>query len=89
MAKKLINILHDIHQQGVIHRDIKPDNIIITDSAEPILIDFGLSAYCKTQRSAGFASQNALNGDYVYKSDDFESLCYTLYALEIGQSKWL
>jgi HEAT repeat protein/tRNA A-37 threonylcarbamoyl transferase component Bud32 len=31
------------HQQGVIHRDLKPDNILMTAEDEPIITDFGLA----------------------------------------------
>ncbi|MEE8340433.1 MAG: bifunctional serine/threonine-protein kinase/formylglycine-generating enzyme family protein [Xanthomonadales bacterium] len=37
----LLDALEYIHRQGVIHQDIKPANIYITDSGSPILLDFG------------------------------------------------
>ena len=37
----LLDALEYIHQQGVIHQDIKPANIYITDDGSPILLDFG------------------------------------------------
>jgi serine/threonine-protein kinase len=38
----LLPILHRIHKQGLIHRDIKPDNIILRHpTGKPVLIDFG------------------------------------------------
>ena len=41
----LINALHYCHNViGVIHRDIKPDNIMINHLDEAVLIDFGVSA---------------------------------------------
>ncbi|WP_419698131.1 serine/threonine-protein kinase [Mucilaginibacter sp. NFX135] len=43
---KMTDILIACHELGIVHRDIKPDNIILKDGrvAEPRLIDFGLSA---------------------------------------------
>lgn len=42
---KLLDTLKYCHQIGIVHRDIKPDNIIIknNDISTPVLIDFGIS----------------------------------------------
>ena len=41
----MIKALHYCHKViGVIHRDIKPDNIMINHNDEAVLIDFGVSA---------------------------------------------
>ena len=50
--------LNNIHSKGLIHFDIKPDNILLSDSDEALLSDFGLS---KAMDSLGFA-----NPDDVY-----------------------
>jgi nucleotide-binding universal stress UspA family protein len=43
IAGKIAVALADVHQQNVIHHDIKPSNIMFRTSGEAVLIDFGLS----------------------------------------------
>ena len=43
LCKKLADALHHAHERGVIHRDLKPGNIMITNEGEPHLMDFGLA----------------------------------------------
>ena len=38
---KVLDAIKHIHERGMLHRDISPDNIIINERGEPILIDFG------------------------------------------------
>lgn len=43
IIKSIVKTLDFIHSQGVLHRDLKPDNIIVTPDGVPTLLDFGLS----------------------------------------------
>jgi len=40
---KIANAMQAAHDQGVIHRDIKPGNLLITEQEEPKVADFGLA----------------------------------------------
>src|SRR5262245_2600841 len=41
--EKLARALHKAHERGLIHRDVKPGNIMITPDGEPVILDFGLA----------------------------------------------
>ncbi|MCU0520878.1 MAG: ABC transporter substrate-binding protein, partial [Anaerolineae bacterium] len=41
-ARQLLDALRYCHAQGVLHRDIKPQNVIIAPTGEAVLVDFGL-----------------------------------------------
>jgi eukaryotic-like serine/threonine-protein kinase len=45
IGAKIAIALHDLHTQHVIHLDLKPSNVIMRESGEAALIDFGLSRH--------------------------------------------
>lgn len=49
--------LNNIHSKGLLHFDIKPDNILLSDSNEALLSDFGLS---KAMDNFGFANPESI-----------------------------
>jgi serine/threonine-protein kinase len=42
ITSQLANIILHCHENDVVHRDIKPDNIVIRNGVEAILVDFGM-----------------------------------------------
>ncbi|MGK7929385.1 MAG: serine/threonine protein kinase [Spirulina sp.] len=54
---ELLAILDYVHAQKILHRDIKPDNIILRHDGKPVLIDFG--AVKETMGSTVYSSGNA------------------------------
>lgn len=51
MLTKVLDALAYLHDRGIYHRDIKPGNILITSTGEPVLIDFGAARQRLSERS--------------------------------------
>lgn len=59
---KVLNGLRALHESGILHLDIKPSNILMTATGEPLLIDFG--AVHKLTASTSFQSVQVLTHGY-------------------------
>lgn len=55
MIKPILQALDKVHEAGIIHRDIAPDNIFITNDGRIKIIDFGASRFATTKHSKSLA----------------------------------
>ncbi|HEX2083689.1 MAG TPA: serine/threonine-protein kinase, partial [Xanthomonadaceae bacterium] len=98
---KVCNALQYAHEQLVIHRDIKPGNILVTDEGEPKLLDFGIARQLAspadelTSTVAGqrimtlaYASPEQVEGRALSTATDVYSLGVVLYELLTGVHPW-
>lgn len=58
--------LSAIHEKGIIHRDINPSNIMITESGDIKIVDFGISRFLK----AGASSDTQILGTHGYAAPE-------------------
>ncbi|HUL76805.1 MAG TPA: protein kinase [Vicinamibacteria bacterium] len=52
LVEKVAEGLHHAHEHGIVHRDVKPANIMILGSGEPKIMDFGIAKLDASQLTA-------------------------------------
>ena len=53
IAHGLLSAIAFVHMQGFMHRDIKGDNVMLTDEMQPVLIDFSIAKPCGALQADG------------------------------------
>lgn len=95
---KLAEAVHYAHEQSIVHRDIKPDNVLIDKQGEPQLLDFGLAKRMDDSAAQtidgtvmgtpGYMSPEQARGatSEIGPASDQYSLGVTLYRLLAGRT---
>ncbi|MFM7283346.1 MAG: protein kinase domain-containing protein [Planctomycetia bacterium] len=68
--EKAARALHAAHEAGVIHRDIKPGNIMVSAQGEPVLLDFGLAREEREEDAAALTMEGEMLGTPAYMSPE-------------------
>jgi eukaryotic-like serine/threonine-protein kinase len=62
IAHRIASGLAAAHSQGLVHRDLKPGNIVFRSDLDPVIVDFGLAAIrSATQKRSALASNTSNN----------------------------
>jgi serine/threonine protein kinase/formylglycine-generating enzyme required for sulfatase activity len=92
LIEQVARALHEAHEAQIVHRDVKPGNIIVTPEGQPVLLDFGVAtmvregdvAVTRTGETPGtppYMSPEQTSGKRVHldRRTDIYSLGVTLY----------
>ena len=96
LFKKMVSAIKHLHSMYVVHSDIKPDNFMVSNKENPVIIDFGLSSlfynaekdvYRENIRTAHligspkYASYNLHMGNTISPRDDLISIGYLMMTI--------
>lgn len=94
---ELLNGLHNIHSKRLIHFDIKPDNIMISDRNEALLSDFGLTKVVNPMTGVAQPQQfypralppEVLKGEREFdRTYDIYQVGLTIYRMCVGDKEY-
>ena len=67
---RICDALQAAHEQGVLHRDLKPGNIMIRPDGDPIVMDFGLAKIKRDQNEVSLSLSNQIIGTIEYMAPE-------------------
>jgi eukaryotic-like serine/threonine-protein kinase len=93
VAEQIADALAAAHEKGVVHRDIKPQNVLVTRSGDVKVTDFGIARAASSSvvtatsvvlGTAGYMSPEQARGEPVGPASDLYSLGVVLYEMLTG-----
>jgi serine/threonine-protein kinase/serine/threonine-protein kinase PknK len=90
---RLAGALETAHRAGVLHRDVKPPNVLLTNYGEPQLSDFGIARIAGSRDTAAnilvgspsYTAPELFEGDPASIAADVYSLAATVFTLLCGE----
>ncbi|MBK9925588.1 MAG: serine/threonine protein kinase [Anaerolineales bacterium] len=97
IVERLASALSYAHRKGVIHRDLKPDNILFNEDAYPFISDFGIAKISESQTNLtgsgiigtpAYMSPEQATGDALDHRSDVYGLGVIVYQMLTGQQPY-
>lgn len=93
-AEQILYALRIAHKKGIVHRDIKPQNVIVTNEGKLKVTDFGIAKLAHSDNfklkdravgSVHYISPEQANGDETDRRSDLYSLGILMYEMATGR----
>lgn len=93
-AQQILEALDHAHRKGVVHRDVKPQNVMLLPSGQVKMMDFGIARISRAENhtqsdkaigSVHYISPEQARGDVTGATADIYSLGVMLYEMLSGQ----
>jgi serine/threonine protein kinase len=97
IGRSVLSVLRAAHAAGILHHDVKPSNVLLTDDGRVVLTDFGLaiskregasSRFRGVEGSPPYVSPEQIRGESITEASDLWALGATMYTAVEGRSPY-